>query len=115
MPDNLSQEINDMDDTIALPRKNGELQFEQPWEARAFGLAVALNGEGVYPWKRFSEGLAAEIGKTESAGEDAIASSKYYEHWLMALEKLVVGNGLISADELEARAVAQARHDNHED
>ena len=111
MSDKLSQEINDMDEELALPRKNGELQFEEPWEARAFGLAVALNGEGAYPWTRFSEGLAAEIGKAESQGEP----SSYYERWLLTLEKLVIENGLISADELEVRAVAQARHDNHED
>lgn len=115
MTDNLSQEINDMDDEIALPRKNGELQFEQPWEARAFGLAVALNGEGVYPWKNFSEGLAAEIGRAESTDATAEeADSTYYERWYRTLEKLVIEKGLISADELEARAVTQAKYDNHE-
>ena len=111
MSESLSQEINDMDDAIALPRKNGELQFEEPWEARAFGLAVALNEDGVYPWKDFSEGLAAEISQAEAAGED----SSYYERWLKALEKLVIDQGLILADELEAWSVAQARYDNHED
>lgn len=106
----LSNEINGMEEPMALPRKNGELQFEEPWEARAFGLAVALNSNGVYPWKDFSAGLAAEIGQVESAGDEA----HYYENWLKTLEKLVIGQGLISADELEARAVEQARHDNHE-
>ena len=111
MAENLSQEINNMDDEIALPRKNGELQFEEPWEARAFGLAVALNEDGVYPWKAFSEGLATQIGHAEAAGEE----SSYYERWLKTLERLVIDQGLISADELEARAAAQARYDNHED
>lgn len=110
MSEQLSQDINDMDNEIALPRKNGELQFEQPWEARAFGLAVALNGEGAYPWKNFSEGLGAEIGRAEAAGDE----SSYYERWYKALEKLVVKNGLISAEELESRADLQARYDNHE-
>ena len=36
--------ISTMDEQVALPRKNGELVFEAPWEARAFGLAVALVG-----------------------------------------------------------------------
>jgi len=52
--------ITAMDEQVALPRKNGELVFEAPWEARAFGLAVALNEAGVYPWRDFSQGLAAE-------------------------------------------------------
>ena len=32
----------------ALPRENGELVFQAPWEARAFGLAVALNEKDLY-------------------------------------------------------------------
>ena len=32
----------------ALPRKNGELVFEAPWEGRAFGLAVALSDQRHY-------------------------------------------------------------------
>ncbi len=108
---NLSDEINGMEEPLALPRKNGELQFEEPWEARAFGLAVALNSKGTYAWKAFSEGLATQIGqaKASDAGE-----THYYENWLKTLENLVIEQGLISADELEARAEAQAHHDNHD-
>jgi len=57
--------ITAMDEQVALPRKNGELVFEAPWEARAFGLAVALNEAGVYPWRDFSQGLAAETAALE--------------------------------------------------
>ena len=107
----LSSEINEMEEPLALPRKNGELQFEEPWEARAFGLAVALNSNGTYAWQDFSEGLAMQIGKAEASAE---GETHYYENWLKTLEKLVIEQGLISADELEARAVAQAHHDNHD-
>ena len=54
----IDQRIASMDQQIALPRKNGELVFEAPWEARAFGLAVALNDSGLYPWRDFSQRLA---------------------------------------------------------
>ena len=110
MTDNISPEVNQMEEPLALPRKNGELQFAAPWEARAFGLAVALNNKGSFPWADFSEGLAAEIGQTETAGHEA----PYYENWLKTLEKLVIEQGLISAEELDARAEAQAHHDNHD-
>ena len=33
---------------VALPRKNGELVFAEPWEGRAFGIAVALKESGTY-------------------------------------------------------------------
>jgi len=74
--------IANMEGEIALPRSNGELLFAAPWEARAFGLAVALNEAGLYPWGDFSRGLAHEI-----AGEEANGSpSTYYERWLATLE-----------------------------
>ena len=60
--------ITTMDEQVALPRQNGALVFEAPWEARAFGLAVALNEAGVYPWRDFSQGLAAETAALEAAG-----------------------------------------------
>ena len=58
MSSKVDQRIADMDESIAVPRKNGELVFEAPWEARAFGLAVALSEDGLYPWKDFSHELA---------------------------------------------------------
>ena len=32
-----------MEGAAALPRKNGELVFEEPWQGRVFGMAVALH------------------------------------------------------------------------
>ena len=59
--------ITTMDEQTAFPRHNGTLVFEAPWEARAFGLAVALNEAGVYPWRDFSQGLAAETAALAKA------------------------------------------------
>jgi nitrile hydratase accessory protein len=105
------QRIANMDEQIALPRKNGELVFESPWEARAFGLAVALNERGLYPWRDFSQGLAAE---TATAERDGTASS-YYERWLAALEKLVIARGLLTREELDVGIADQALIDEHYD
>ena len=38
MTGKVDQRIADMSEQVALPRKNGELVFVAPWEARAFGL-----------------------------------------------------------------------------
>ena len=102
-----------MDEQVALPRKNGELVFEAPWEARAFGLAVALSEAGVYPWRDFSQGLAAETAAVEQQG----APASYYERWLETLEKLAIARGLVSLDELDARTAeyALSAHDEHKD
>lgn len=107
----IDERIAKMDEQIALPRKNGELVFEAPWEARAFGLAVALNESGLYPWRDFSQGLATEIATAEQKG----ASSSYYERWLASLEKLVIARGLTTREELDAWTAKQAlnEHDDH--
>src|SRR5215813_11435160 len=104
--------ITTMDEQVALPRKNGELVFEAPWEARVFGLAVALNEVGVYPWRDFSQGLAAETAALERQG----AQVSYYERWLETLEKLAIARGLVTSEELEARTTAYAfgAHDDHQ-
>jgi nitrile hydratase accessory protein len=110
MSEIVDQRISNMDEQVALPRKNGELVFESPWEARAFGLAVALNEQGAYPWSNFSQGLAQEIAAAEAAQEP----SAYYERWLATLENLVINAGLVTRAELDAMAAEQARLDHHE-
>lgn len=83
----------------ALPRRNGELVFEAPWEGRAFGLAVALHAKGAYRWDEFRDRLIDRIGQ---------APAPYYESWLAAFESLVLAGGLVDPDELQAR-VAEYR------
>jgi nitrile hydratase accessory protein len=111
MAGTIDERIANMDEQMALPRKNGELAFEAPWEARAFGLAVAMNESGLYAWRDFSQGLAAEIAAAEREG----AASSYYERWLASLEKLVIARGLTTRAELDAWTAKQALndHDDH--
>ena len=110
MAGKVDQHIAEMDEQIALPRKNGELVFEAPWEARAFGLAVALSEGGLYSWHDFSQGLATEIATAEREG----VTSTYYQRWLAALEKLVIAKGLMTAEEFHVWTAKQALEDEHE-
>ncbi|MEM7126674.1 MAG: nitrile hydratase accessory protein [Chloroflexota bacterium] len=113
MAEAIDQQIASMDDSIALPRKNGELIFEAPWEARAFGLAVALNEQGTYPWRDFSEALAREISEAELSTGSPDESSTYYKRWLATLEEVVLAAGLVTHAELDAEVTKQAKHDAH--
>lgn len=94
-----NQAIGDMEGAAALPRSNGELVFEAPWEGRAFGMALALNESGAYEWRSFRDQLVDQIASTEARGEE----SHYYEQWLASLEELAVARGLVTRDELDAR------------
>ena len=91
--------LADMEGEPSLPRKNGELVFEAPWEGRAFGIAVALGDRGLYEWEAFRQRLIAEIA---SAQEKDVPSS-YYAQWLAALEKLAIAKGLVTREELDGR------------
>jgi len=107
-PDN---QIANMEEGIALPRKNGELVFDAPWEGRAFGLAVALNENGEYEWREFQTMLAAEIADAEQSND----SSTYYERWLASLEKLLLDKGMLEAKELEIRTTEYASGERDDD
>jgi nitrile hydratase accessory protein len=99
----------DEDSPAAVPRKNGELVFEAPWEGRIFGLAVALSDRRVYDWDDFRARLVSEIGSQPT----------YYESWLTAFEKLLIARGLVSVAELDTRTAEYASgerdDDDHED
>jgi nitrile hydratase accessory protein len=84
----------------ALPRQNGELVFEAPWESRAFGVAIALHDAGAIDFEVFRTRLIAEIGE--------VGGAAYYECWLQALEQVLLELELCCRDELEQRAVAIA-------
>ena len=113
MPEAPDPRIASMDEQIALPRQNGELVFAAPWEARAFGIAVVLNEAGVYPWRDFSQGLAAETAAADQHGMPV----SYYERWLETLAKLAIARGLVTPEELEARTAEYASgvYDEHAD
>jgi nitrile hydratase accessory protein len=92
-------------DDPTLPRRNGELVFDAPWESRAFGLAVALDEAGVVDWDEFRARLVAQIAAWERAHPDAEGWS-YYERWHEALEAVLVERGLAGQDEIARRAEA---------
>ena len=92
----------------APPRTNGELDFAEPWESRAFGMAVTLYEAGLFGWPQFKEALIARIARWEAAATDG-AHWNYYHHWLGALEDVLAGCGAVVRDDVIARAQVLAR------
>ena len=75
--------------------------FQEPWEAQAFALVVALHDRGAFTWAEWSQALAAAIhAPAEPQGE---GGSAYYQCWLKALEQLVAEKGLVAAPMLTTR------------
>jgi nitrile hydratase accessory protein len=77
-----------------LPRDNGELVFEEPWQGRALGMGVvALERTGA-PWAEFRWHLAAAIA-AHPADESESDATAYYAAWLDALEALLAERALL--------------------
>jgi len=88
-----------------LPRDEGGPVFAEPWQAQAFALAVRLSAEGHFTWKEWAAALAAEL-KAAADGGKPDDGTRYYQHWLAALERLVTASGLSNSAELLARKEA---------
>jgi nitrile hydratase accessory protein len=86
----------------ALPRDGAEPVFKAPWEAQAFAMTFSLHARGVFTWSEWAGALAAELAAAAARGAPD-DGSRYYEHWLAALEKLVAGKELVSEQDLERR------------
>jgi nitrile hydratase accessory protein len=81
--------------------------FAEPWQAQAFALAVKLSEQGHFTWKEWAAGLAEELQAAARRGEPD-DGSRYYEHWLTALERLVTAKGLTDQNALLTRREAWA-------
>ncbi len=89
-------------------RDEGGPLFAEPWQAQAFALAVKLHEAGHFTWKEWSEALGAEIAAAEGRGEPD-DGSRYYDHWLAALERLIAVKGLLKPTALRHRKKAWAQ------
>ena len=88
-----------------LPRDDSGPVFAAPWQAQAFAMALHLHARGLFSWTQWAEALGAEI-RAAGATDDG---SRYYEHWLAALEKIVAASGATDARALHERAEAWGR------
>jgi nitrile hydratase accessory protein len=90
-----------------LLRDNGGPVFAEPWQAQAFALAVTLSDQGHFTWTEWADALAHQLEAAARRGEPD-DGSRYYEHWLAALESLVTAKGLADPDSLRTRKDAWA-------
>jgi len=80
-----------------VPRDEDGPVFREPWEARAFAMALALHEAGSFTWKEWTEALGAQIRRAQAAG-DPDTGETYYRHWLATLETLVAAKGVATSE-----------------
>jgi nitrile hydratase accessory protein len=102
--------LSQFDQLPGLPKDEGGPVFAEPWQAQAFALAVRLSAQGHFTWTEWAAALSEELLASKDDG------SRYYEHWLTALERLVAAKALSNSAELAERKEAWAdayRHTPH--
>lgn len=85
-----------------MPRDENGPVFAEPWQAQAFALAVKLSEQGYFTWSEWAATLGSVI-KAADASDQADDGSRYYHHWLAALENLVAQKRLADPASLARR------------
>jgi len=88
-----------------LPRDRDGPVFGTPWQAQAFALTLSLHEKGVFSWPEWAAALSSQIKSAQASG-DPDTGETYYQHWLNALERLVIAKEIATGDSL--RALEQA-------
>jgi len=94
--------------TVDTPRPPLEPVFNEPWEARAFALVVAMSQAGHFTWGQWVDCLAHEVAQAKASEAAGGKPTSYYEQWQSAAEKLMIDKGMTSVDQLRARRFAIA-------
>jgi len=101
------------DSTAALPRSNGELVFDAPWQGRLFGLVVHMCRSGAFEWDEFKTHLIASIA--DSGVGETCDPAIYYRQFAEAFCRLGLQKGFFGDAEFEARTEREAALLSHAD
>ena len=91
-----------MTDFLLQPKDSDGPVFNEPWEAQAFGLVIALHQAGLFSWEEWARALSSEIIKAQQAGDQDLGNT-YYQHWLNALESMARAKGFSTQAEMQQR------------
>ena len=96
--------VRQLPQSDAIPRKHGQLSFDEPWEVRTLSLVVQLYKDGHFAWSEFQSTLVETIAEWEAMPEDERRPWSYYACWQQAAERLLTRKRLVSGGELDERA-----------
>ena len=92
-------------DTLALAewlREGPGAALAEPWQVRAFAIAVLASRQGCFSWSEWTHALGRELQRAADA-DSPTAGASYFDCWLAALQSLLVGRGAIGQAELHER------------
>ena len=95
-----------------LPRDDEGPVFSEPWQAQAFATVVELIEAGKITRQEWADTLGQVFKEAESKGQYD-TGHRYYDHWLVALEQLVVEKKLTEWEELKKECNFIRKNDHH--
>lgn len=99
-------------DLPLLPRDDEGPVFAEPWQAQAFAVVVELTDKGVLTQQEWAERLGAALAEAEARGE-VDTGTRYYDHWLTALEHVLIEKALTDDAELAHEGTQIRANDHH--
>lgn len=84
------------------PRDDEAPVFEEPWQAQAFSMLVAMNEAGHFPWTDWAKIFSRTIESMPAMPSES-ASDVYYRQWVSALEEMVISLGVVAKEEIAKR------------
>jgi nitrile hydratase accessory protein len=100
--------LDALDATHPVPRDAEGPIFAEPWQAKAFAVAVDLHARGAFTWSEWANALSRTIQQAQAA-DDPDLGDTYWDHWLATVERIVADKGLTSAQALADKAAAWDR------
>jgi len=73
--------------------------FNEPWEARAFAIAVSLNEGGHFTWGEWAEIFGSAIAQNTKQGDPL----SYYQVWANSLEDIMLQKQVVGHEDLTLR------------
>ena len=92
----------DIDRTLSELERTHAETFAEPWQAQAFAMVIKLFEQGVFDWSEWTDTLSEEIRSAGARGE-ADRGDTYYQHWLAALEVLLLRKAVLERKILDSR------------
>lgn len=102
---NSVHDLGGMDNVGPIAPEANEPVFHEDWERRVFGNFIATFAAGLFNVDEFRHAI-------EKMPPAHYLGSSYYEHWLSAMERLLIDRGAITRAELDQR-MAQLAGEAH--
>lgn len=78
--------------------------FAEPWQARAFAIAILASKQGCFTWSEWTHALGRELRSVPQLDSQPVPG--YFDCWLSALQSLLASKGAVGQGELRERKQA---------